>query len=99
MSNEKYDLQFWDCFNLLDILIKEKSQYQTQYHIHEIDIENNIIEIDKLNWWNCQEREKSNELLKNSEKYYLITLLFHFLIHIISFHDISTFWVELIISQ
>ena len=50
MSNEKYDLQSWDHFNLFDILIEEKFQYQTQCHTYEIDIKNDIIKIDESNW-------------------------------------------------
>ena len=58
-----------------------------------------MIEIDELDWWSCWEREKSNELLKDLEKYHLIISLFHFLIHMISLRDIFVFWVKLIISR
>ena len=99
MSNEKHDLQLWDYFNSFDILIEEKSQYQARYRACGIDVENNIIKIDESDWWSCWEREKSNELLKDLEKYCLIMSFFHFFIHMISLHDIPVFWVELAVSQ
>ena len=99
MNNKKYDLQSWDHFNSLDILVKGKLQYQAWCHAYGIDVENNMIEIDESSWWSCWKREKSNELLKNSEKYCSIMSLFHFLIHMISFRDISAFWAELAVLQ
>ena len=99
MSNEKHDLQPWDRFSSLDILVEERSQYQAQCHAHGINVENDMIEIDESDWWSCWEREKSNELLKDSEKYHSIISLFYLFIRMISLRDILAFWVELVASR
>ena len=99
MSNEKYDLQFWGHSNSLGILVEKRLQYQAWYHAHGINVENNMIEIDESDWWSCREKEKSNELLEDSEKYRSIMSLFHLLIHMISLRDIPAFWAELVASR